>query len=1258
MITMKPIGNIEHLTYFQTALANEHPTYRSDARAAYYMKEGTPAGTWYGTALTHLGLTHGQEITPHTFTSIFAKAQHPITGTQLGRKLTTAPPLKKRVTQRIKTETPPNATPTEKEAIKNKITAEELQHPPKESVTGFELIFSPTKSISTLWALADPNMKQTIRTLHHESIQTVMKELEERFIKTRMGKNGVIQTSIDGLISAHFDHWDSREADPQLHTHVLIANRVRTKDGRWRTIDSRWSLFPNISTISAMYDTILMDKLTTCLGLGWTNETVLEQSAPYRTYLEENDLADSEHARMLFALVTGKKPHQIKWQLEDIPLPLLKEFSHRSTQVNTRTDQLITEWKKKHNQEKVPLHVLIRLREQASLRTRKKKQALTLHTLTQEWRQRAEPYIGDTFRFVDRIIARGRKKLQQHTTPFFHQDDFDQQIQTCTIQAILATLTEQQPTFTRSHVETLAYKLTAGFRYTTETARLEYVQHITDQVLHRSQPLWDTTKGTPTKPIRYKHETETNIDAILSTWAEATSVNQNRYTTAHMWNMEENLLHMLTETCNNTVDRTNIETILQTHTEPFPLSEEQQRAITEITCSTQKINVLIGPAGAGKTTVLSQVKTLWEQQKHKKVVGLAPTAKAAHILAESLHIETENTCKYLHTLTNRKEENTLETGDLLIIDESSLAGTQALHDICAHALKKGAHILLVGDPYQIQAVESGGAFAMLAEHAKNPIELEHIHRFNHEWEKTASLKLRYGKESALTAYINHDRFHASVPNRVEEAIIQAWEHDRHKPAGSLLLAATNESVQRLNHAAQHERIKAGEIDTTRWVNNNEYTLYVGDSIITRKNARTLHTTADRWVKNNDTWIVENIFEDGSILANDHGEHVHLPREYVQQHVQLGYATSIHRAQGRTSATCHTLIDSSLQNDLLYVAMTRGKEENHGWVSIEDEHSEANSELIGTPIFTPTIEQLKRILETETTNKAAHTIYEHTRERQQSISEAKDMFDTYYSHYIQQRFGQKILTHLQQEENNTIKESREYFTLCHAISTCKNTTEADSLLTQLLADVPAGNSEEETLHTLRSLTANIRQHTKNVSRSYIAGIVPQPMNIDDDGYRQHIYQWETELYARLDAGLAQEFLTDQPWIRQCGVPEENMKEIWRQHLSVIYGYRNLYHIDTNGKEHDLLGTIPEDTRYRWQQRQHFFRAYTSWKQLQECIKEETFQQPPTIETLTEIAERQRHQQREEPVQKHTSSQLPPPRGVRQALQARRFSGPKL
>ena len=106
-------------------------------------------------------------------------------------------------------------------------------------MAGYDLTFSPVKSVSTLWAIADPKTAAVIERAHQAAVKDALDFIETKALFTRQGTNGVRQVNVRGLVATAFTHRDSRAGDPDLHTHVAVANKVQTLDGKWLAIDGR-----------------------------------------------------------------------------------------------------------------------------------------------------------------------------------------------------------------------------------------------------------------------------------------------------------------------------------------------------------------------------------------------------------------------------------------------------------------------------------------------------------------------------------------------------------------------------------------------------------------------------------------------------------------------------------------------------------------------------------------------------------------------------------------------------------------------------------------------------------------------------------------------------------------------------------------------------------------------------------------------------------------------------------------------------------
>ena len=135
-------------------------------------------------------------------------------------------------------------------------------------VPAFDLTFSATKSVSVAWALSGPEVKSEIVAAHREAIAAAVGYLEREAVFVRRGTNGVEPLVGGGLVGAAFRHRSSRSGDPQLHTHVVVANAAQGPDGRWSALDGR-HLYAQARTAGFLYQAELRAGLTKRLGVEW-----------------------------------------------------------------------------------------------------------------------------------------------------------------------------------------------------------------------------------------------------------------------------------------------------------------------------------------------------------------------------------------------------------------------------------------------------------------------------------------------------------------------------------------------------------------------------------------------------------------------------------------------------------------------------------------------------------------------------------------------------------------------------------------------------------------------------------------------------------------------------------------------------------------------------------------------------------------------------------------------------------------------------
>jgi conjugative relaxase-like TrwC/TraI family protein len=296
-------------------LATDHEQYLSG--------HGESPGRWYGAGASSLGLQG--EASPAGFQAMF-EGRDPTTGELLGR---------------------PHG---------------------RNAVPAFDVVLRPTKSVSILYGVGDPVTGRAVLAAHHAGLAEAVAYLDGH-VGARRGHGGVQHVSGQGVLAVGFDHRTSREGDPLLHTHLVMANRVQGPDGRWTALDGR-DLYRHRLAADAIYRATYQRELVRTLGVEWT-------------------AADSHGNRELVGMPEG----------------LVRSFSKRTGQIDAELDRLAAD-----GRERTP-----RLVKWAVHATRKPKQHETPDTLYDRWRQEAAERGHDPDTLVRTVTGRTLDRDQDRT---------------------------------------------------------------------------------------------------------------------------------------------------------------------------------------------------------------------------------------------------------------------------------------------------------------------------------------------------------------------------------------------------------------------------------------------------------------------------------------------------------------------------------------------------------------------------------------------------------------------------------------------------------------------------------------------------------------------------------------------------------------------------------------------------------------------------------------------------------------------------
>jgi conjugative relaxase-like TrwC/TraI family protein len=770
-----------------------------------------------------------------------------------------------------------------------------LAKPGRQPVAGVDLVFTPVKSVSVLWALGDDIVRRHVEAAHETAWQRAFAYVEREAALTRTGKAGVAQVDTNGLVAAAFDHPDSRTGDPNLHTHVAVSAKVQGTDGRWRALDMR-VLHAMAVSASEAYNTAIEDELRTRLGVRFVDRTA----------------------------VAGKRPVR---EIDGIPPVLLRAFSTRRAQVESGYEQALARYRDAHGHDP-PRTVQYRLAQEATLAGRPDKPASrSWADARAEWlvqthevlRVSRTPYGRD----VEAIIRAAMGTLVSEAV-------VDEPTLSGLARRTVETVAQSRSTWTRWHLRAEAHRVTRSLEVS-PLAREGLVDEVTSRAVRdclelqapdiNPAPAQLTRRDGASVYTVHGSTRYTSQELILAVEDRLLAAAQERTTVA--------TAHPVLDVAAAALEREH----------GWAFDTGQVELARSFVCDDRRVVVGIGPAGTGKTTAMRMVACALAADG-RRMVAVAPSARAAAVLRKAVGVPATTTAKLLHEQSPDApvaDALVLRRGDVLLVDEAGMAGTPTLGRLLDLASSTGAVLRLLGDPRQLSAVEAGGALRLLA-HERDCAYLSRVHRFADPAEAKASMQLRRGQPSALGFYEAHSRLHSGSRPVMLEQLYEAWRRDNSAGSSTVMVCAATADVAALSSRARRERVAEGAVEGSGLVLRDGTLAGVGDVVVTRRNDRRLavHGGAD-FVKNGDLWRVTRRHPTGDLdvahLA--HGATVRLSAEYAATQVELGYATTVHRAQGMTVDTAHVLVDAAMSRESLYVAMSRGRAGNHAFVVTDE-----------------------------------------------------------------------------------------------------------------------------------------------------------------------------------------------------------------------------------------------------------------------------------------------------------------------------------
>jgi DNA primase catalytic core len=1012
-------------TYLTRQVAAHDSTEKGHASLGeYYEQKGESPGRWLGSGLAGLDMQAGERVTAEQMKALFGHGRHPnamamamqdaatrmdgtetstITLVGLGREYPVYTgssafqievarqftaynigqgtkwntPIPAEVRAQIRTEI---ATRKFTEAFgRSPADARELSgfiarasRQATTAVAGYDLTFSPVKSVSALWAIAPPEVTEQIEAAHHAAVADTLNWLETEAAYTRTGRAGIRQVETNGLIAAAFTHRDARSGDPDLHTHIAISNKVQTRDGRWLALDGRVLYKAKVSA-SERYNTRLEGELISRLGVRFA-----ERQAP------DN----------------GKRPVR---EIAGVDPDLNAFWSSRRAAIDARRAELATRFQADHGRPPTEIEA-IALAQRATLETRAAKhEPRSFAEQRAAWREQAIGVLGNP-RAITRMLA---AVTSGHQGPASLVTD---EFVVSMAGRVLGVVQSSRATWQVWHVRAEAERQARAAGIAREDMDGS-VDRIVAQALAPGSSIRLGVDDPIAEPGALRRRDGSSVYLVAGS---------QRYTSKTIIDAEHSLLANAKRRDGRTVSDTHVGLALaESAANGMTLNPAQAQMVRELATSGSRVQVAIAPAGSGKTTAMRVLSRAWTGSDGT-VIGLAPSARAAAELRREIQTAGTNHCDTLAKLTW-----SLTTGiiprwvrdigpqALVIIDEAGMAGTGELALATDYIISRGGSVRLVGDDQQLASIAAGGVLRDIAEQV-GVVTLSELQRFADPAEGGATLALRLGDPAGIGFYLDNDRVHVGDETTAVEHAYRAWSADRGNGRDAVMLAPTHDLVCTLNARARTDRLAASTAKPGRealLADGNRAS--AGDTIMTRTNNRRLPISATDWVKNGDRWCVHMVQRSGALVVVQLGtsRKITLPASYVREHTELGYACTVHGAQGITADTCHTVASGQESRQLFYVAMSRGRKANHVYL-VTASDGDAHNIIKPEALFPPTATDiLIRILERDQAQQSAASIAREINDPALLLREAADRYHDALGFAAEQVVGAETLAAL-------------------------------------------------------------------------------------------------------------------------------------------------------------------------------------------------------------------------------------------------------
>jgi conjugative relaxase-like TrwC/TraI family protein len=795
-----------------------------------------------------------------------------------------------------------------------------------EAVAALDATFSAPKSVSAVWALGRPELRERIEQAQETAVDRALTYATRQvpMVRRRVGQDAVVHEKAVGVVATSWRHTTARAVadqvpDPQLRSHVLLHAAVR-RDGRLVAIDSRsWLVRQR------------------------------EVGAAYRTELAR------ELNRLGFQIQRGTGRGARYFELEGLPQGLLDRWSSRHQQVHAAIRQRLTDQERQLEAMVAAggpaaagaVTQLDLLRQTGQLSpaqeramgtvTRSAKAAVTVTDLDTQWRRTA----------LRLGVSRERIEVLRHDP----QDD----LRATAPAEVLEALTEFDAKFPAWDARAVALERSAGAPIAAALDQL--------RALRASDEILLLADGTGT--TRDHRGCERTLVAIT-----------------------ERLAAALIEPLPADVTPREIVRLDRELAQAGGRLSGEQRQVIELGCGEHPLVVIEGHAGTGKSTTLTGIARA-HQTCGREILVTSTAALAGERLAGELADRGVDCTAYstagLHAAIN-SGRLALTSQTTVIHDEAALASTREQLLLLRAIETSGARLIAVGDPRQNQPVGAGGLWSAIARATRDAgaqVELSVNQRAHDPADRRDQARFREDQaELAVRGYAARDRIRLDpAQRRIEDLALDAAHADRTAGEATLVIAQTsNEHLDELNARAQAIRLQNGQLGQHGVeLPGRPYQLHAGDLIQIRHTIR--HPDHGQLRNGTGATVTKVDTRDGALdLRLTDGTEVRLDEQQLADaDLRLAYVQHPFPAQGQTTDTAHLIIAAHATREGTYVALTRAREQTHLYASASPDIS-AEADRLG--------ELAERISHTERDLASIQTPLAHEAEILNTVDQAR------------------------------------------------------------------------------------------------------------------------------------------------------------------------------------------------------------------------------------------------------------------------------